>query len=685
MLGKAAQPRGSVQQNETSVESPLLDLGKVSRVYRAEGGVRVRALKDVSLQVHAGEFVCITGPSGAGKSTLMNIIGCMDQADSGSYRLAGREVQGFGTGALALLRRRFFGFVFQAANLLESYTASQNVQLPGLYAGMSRSRRQRRATELLSSLDLATRAEHLPSELSGGEQQRVAVARALMNGGRVILADEPTGALDRENGEEVLKKLEHLTAQGHTVIVVSHNPEVAARARRQIALQDGRLVSDSGGGKSALPGGASREESGGQGTPSAILELVRGSWTALRANLGRGTRLHTLLPILCIGIAVCVGAMTISLSSGVYRQASEKINSFGLDAISIYPTPGRAGPDRPGRSLTHEDVAAIENQIGGVRAISPSLKRYGVGVRYGGANAEAQVNGFVDRGSQTGRGPSSYLLESGAPITQQEDDSMAQVAVIGATTRKLLFPSGIDPVGEVILIENRPFRVKGVLRYRSGLIKDAPSAELARELGDMVNNEIFVPYKTAAFLLFESETLSDMVVFMRDPDQVLGAASQIRDLLISRLGDDVFFLMSYPGEASEKAMQVRTWLWLGLGSIAIIALLAGNLVVMNAMLVSVSARKREIGIRLAVGARRRDISRQFLAEAVTVNVAGGLLGALLALTAVIGLQSLYVAASISLWMFVAPFACSAIAGALFGIAPARRAARLTPVVALASE
>ena len=240
----------------------MIVLEGIGRVFEGEAGIRVEALRDVSLRIAEGEFVCITGPSGSGKSTLMNILGCLDRPGSGSYQLAGAEVQSLSADGLAWLRRRVFGFIFQSYNLLDSATSQDNVELPGRYAVISGSARRKRAEALLAQLDLQERAGHFPAELSGGEQQRVAIARALMNGGRVILADEPTGALDKPTGEEVLRVLESLATKGHTVVVISHNAEVAARAARRIELRDGRIVSDTGPAriKSSMPASTTKRK-----------------------------------------------------------------------------------------------------------------------------------------------------------------------------------------------------------------------------------------------------------------------------------------------------------------------------------------------------------------------------------------------------------------------------------------
>ena len=662
----------------------MIELNGISRSFEGEAGVLVEALRDVSLRVTEGEFVCITGPSGVGKSTLMNILGCLDRPSSGSYRLAGREVQAMSADGLAWLRRRIFGFVFQSYNLLGSATAQENVELPGSYAGVSRSDRKKRAKALLAQLDLVDRADHLPGELSGGEQQRVAIARALMNGGRVILADEPTGALDRENGEQVLRALEGLAEAGHTVVIISHNPEIAARAGRSIELRDGRVVRDSGRAreKTRVLGEAIPALKEGQSELARSAGTVRDSWRALRANLARGARLRTAMTVTAILIAVASGVLVLSIGEGIYRETVKSVNNMGLDTIRVAPKDwlptvgGNSDPDsgvsRNFQPLTLEDAWAIRDQVADVRAVSPYILLVPITVRYGEEAERLIVKGYVDLGRKPGRGPMGYRLESGEHITQLEDDNLARVAVLEADARKMLFPSDMNPLGQQILIQEFAFRVKGVYTSRQ-----SPTTTL-------ISNSVHIPFKTASALLSSRNEIDAIYVFVQNPDRLLETVSAIRDLGIRRRGSDTL-LFGHRGWTIRGAKKNRARLWLMLGTIAGCALLAGSLSVMNIMLLSVQTRRREIGIRMAVGGRRRDILLQFFGEAVLVSVAGTVIGALAALASIPALQRFDVAVEPSLWFFAIPIACALLVGALFGILPARRAAQLDPVVALGSD
>lgn len=654
----------------------LIELSGISRTFQGEGDAEVSALQDISLQIEAGEFVCITGPSGAGKSTLMHILGCLDRPTGGSYRLAGREIGALGQDGRAWLRRQMFGFVFQGYNLIESGSASENVELPGLYAGLPRKARSERAGTLLEKLGLADRAAHLPAELSGGEQQRVAIARALMNGGRIILADEPTGALDRAAGDELLRELEGLAAQGHTVVIVSHNPEVAARANRRIELVDGRVRGDTGSvqARTASHEALEHVEKSSLTLLGTGVEVGRLTWRHLRAGFRPGARLRTLLPILCMASAVSLGSIALSVGEGLLRDFMIDVNWMGLDTIRVG---GLRSSPVTSKGITVEDGRAIQADISNIRAASPMALRHPVTIQRGAVSEETGVWGLVDLGEKSPRGRLGYRIAQGGSITQEDDDDLDQVVVIGSAARELFFAPGTDPLGEFILIEDVPFRVKGVLEPRTLGYGDP-----AR---DRVENMIvLVPFSTGAAYLFDSTDILSINVFVEDTDRIHETAAAIRDLGIRRHGHESFGT-NYPLQFLATAQRIRTQLWAILGALAGIILFAGSISVSIIMLMSVRARRREIGIRMALGARRRDIHWQFLGETLVICVASGLLGMAVGVACLPLLEYGEVPVEPTVLFFALPFAIALVMGLLASVFPARRAARLDPVSALAAD
>ena len=654
---------------EADCTLPLIEFRDVSRNFITAGGIEVVALREVSFELYSGEFVAIMGPSGSGKTTLMNLLGCLDQPSTGTYTLCGREVTSFDSDGLAWLRREVFGFIFQSYNLLGTATALENVMIPAVYAGKRPGQRLERARRLLTDLGLADRCEHRPSQLSGGQQQRVSVARALMNGGQILLADEPTGALDSHSGTELLNILVSLARQGHTVIVNTHDPSVAGYADRRIDLLDGKIVHDSGhcqtlsrAGSDTLQELSARISQGKSNTSTTnIWEASRIAFRSLRANLFR-----TGLTLLGVVIGVASVIITLAIGEGARARLVSKIDALGANTLVVWVD----NEEFPAARLTFEDSDAI-GQVPNVQAVLPELSNPAT-VRYGSADYQMTVTAVA------AEYPSArvWKLASGTFFTRDDSEYYAPLAVLGAAAVTKLFGDGVDPLGEYILIEKVPFLVIGTM------VKKGNSVYSGYDQDDV----ILVPLKTGAMRLFGAASLSGLTVLTETSDYLSQTEDELRAMLKHRHGT-VDFEISNSTEMLEnmdRAMSVTTLI---LGAIGGISLLVGGIGIMNIMLVSVTERTREIGIRMATGARQSDIMVQFLVESIVVSGLGGVIGVIFGMSVGCLLGAVFPILPMAFIGFPAliAFSCAVATGLVFGFAPARNAARLDPVVALATD
>ncbi|WP_299539470.1 MacB family efflux pump subunit [uncultured Herbaspirillum sp.] len=652
--------------------TPLLQLRGLRRDFPA-GDDTITVLNDINLDIAAGEMVAIVGASGSGKSTLMNILGCLDKPSAGSYLVAGRETGKLEPDELAQLRREHFGFIFQRYHLLSDLDATANVEVPAVYAGQEPAQRRQRAAQLLARLGLAERGHHKPGQLSGGQQQRVSIARALMNGGDVILADEPTGALDSHSGHEVMNILKELHAEGHTIIIVTHDMQVAGNAQRIIEIKDGVIVADR---RNQVPAAAavssahkqqgqqSRQASAWRAGLDRFKEALRMSLLAMNAH-----RLRSFLTMLGIIIGIASVVSVVALGSGSRAQILSDISAMGTNTIDIFP--GTDFGDMKSaaiRTLTPADAAALAEQ-NYVDSVTPSVSTAS-SARYGNISVSATINGVGEQ----------YFRVRGLKMAQGmsfDDDGIrrqAQEVVIDANTYKKLFPNGGNALGEVIFLGSVPCRVIGVTQKREN------------GFGNNSALNVWVPYTTAMTRVIGQRYLSGITVRVSDKVPSAAAEQGITQLMTLRHRTKDFYIFNTDSirQTIEKATATLTLL---VSMIALISLVVGGIGVMNIMLVSVTERTREIGVRMAVGARQGDIMQQFLIEAVLVCLAGGLLGVLVALSFgavfahfVSSFHLIYSTVSI-----VSAFACSTLIGVVFGFLPARNAARLNPVDALARE
>ena len=663
------------------MSEPIIRIRNLCRRFKSGDG-EVTILKDLNLDIEAGEMVAIIGQSGSGKSTLMNILGCLDRPSAGEYFINGKNATDLSPQERAALRRENIGFIFQRYHLLADLKAWENVAIPAIYAGTAADVRESRAKALLTRLGLGDRTEHKPSQLSGGQQQRVSIARALMNGGQIIFADEPTGALDSHSGEEVMKILGELHAEGHTIILVTHDRHIADHADRVIEIKDGEIIDD-------RRQNADNTDSGKRAATPAVKKTVFGAAgritsaisMAWRAILGHKLRAFLTMLGIIIGIASVVSV--VALGQGAQQQVLNSISDLGSNTIQIFP--GKFGDRRAGRIRTlvpgDADILAKQDFIDSATPVVSASAT----VRYDNKELTSEVTGAGEQYFQVQNLP----IVAGRSFNQQDIDNYAAVAILDQKGAENLFAASAanqysSALGQVILLRNTPVRIIGVVDT---------SSQSRFEGGN--NISVYMPYTAAMNRLLGRSNVSSIILRISDSANPAVAEDAITRILTRRHGSQDFSLFNSDSlrKAISQSVQVFSIL---ISSIAVISLIVGGIGVMNIMLVSVTERTQEIGIRMAVGARQSDILMQFLIEALMLCLLGGAIGVGLAYgigwvinntgsaTPSSGEQAafklVYSTAST-----IAAVICASGIGLLFGFLPARNAARLDPVEALSRE
>lgn len=648
------------------------------------GTTTVHALQEADLTVRRGEFVMIVGSSGSGKSTLMHLLGCLDRPTAGSYILDGQEVATLDDETLSSVRNRKLGFVFQRFNLLANLTMAENISVPLVYARQDRATRQAAAATISEQCGLTARLTHKPSELSGGQCQRVAIARALVNRPEIIFADEPTGNLDSATGREIMELLYQLNAEGYTIIMVTHDHELAEEGTRKLVMHDGRIIADE-------PGRRAHQ------TPAVIAanataRAVRADDDATRGHLGlldlvyigfrEGLLAHKLRSALTmLGIVIAVAGVIVmsSFSQGSKKKQENQIKALGANLIRVIDVlfEGEkltASRQAGSTGLSLDDVRRIRQSVAGVDAVAASR-----GVKLNVAGTEGDLGATISGICGDYLEVNNLRLAEGRFIDDHDEETCARVAVIGQAVQTRLGAAGA--LGKLLLLGAQPYEIVGVLASREVDIKGL-EATGARD----ANYDILLPMRT---VLARTRTIDlrseidEINVKLATPELLYDAGTSLRRIIQAAHGGVEDFRLVVPLELLKQKQQAQRLLDVLTLCIAGIALVVGGIGIMNIMLASVTERTKEIGVRRAVGASEKGIQHQFLSEAVILSVTGGIVGMALAAGLVLVVSPLiHLPIAFVPGIIVLAVGAAIATGLVFGLYPARQAARMDPVEAL---
>lgn len=645
----------------------IIEIENVNKYY-GEGENRVHILKNISFEIKKGEFIAIIGQSGSGKSTLMNILGCLDRVTDGSYKIDGREISRFSKDELSELRQQKFGFIFQRYNLISTLTALENVALPAIYAGVSEKDRNSRAEELLIKLDLGKRTKNKPNQLSGGQQQRVSIARALMNGGEIILADEPTGALDSKSGEKVMEILTNLHKEGHTIILVTHDKNIANYANRIIEIKDGEIYNDS---IKKVEREVEIIENSIKKTDN-VKKNIFYSKTQFLESLKMATnaiithKMRSMLTMLGIIIGIVSIICVVALGNGSQQEILNNINSLGTNTLDIYNGRGR-GDRNADKNLNIRDADFLRKQVY-AESVTPNINGSGT-LTYGNKAYTASLRGIGEEYFNV----KGLKVDLGKLFNRDDVINNNQVVVIDENSKDQLF-NGKNPIGEILIFNKRPLKIIGSVITKNNM---------SMNNSDLV---LYTPYTTAMNKIIGDNHINSITMKIKDSVDMQIAEKDVTNILTIRHKAKDFFIMNV--DTLKKTVESTTnTMKLLISCIACISLVVGGIGVMNIMLVSVTERTKEIGIRMAIGGKQRNILQQFLIEAILICFIGGVLGVGISVSFGIIFNILVKKFTMifSIFSIVVAVLCSTMIGVIFGYMPAKNASELDPINALSRD